>query len=30
MDLVVGRDGALYLSSDQFARDIFRITYRPR
>ncbi len=30
VDLVVGRDGALYLSSDQFARDIFRITYRPR
>ena len=30
VDLLVGRDGALYLSSDQFARDIFRITYRPR
>ncbi|HEV8532606.1 MAG TPA: sorbosone dehydrogenase family protein [Methylomirabilota bacterium] len=30
VDLVVGRDGALFLSSDQFARDIFRITYRPR
>ena len=29
VDVVVGRDGALYLSSDQFARDIFRITYRP-
>src|SRR6267142_1203626 len=29
VDLLVGRDGALYLSSDQFARDIFRITYRP-
>ena len=30
VDLLVGRDGALYLSSDQFARDIFRITYLPR
>jgi glucose/arabinose dehydrogenase len=30
VDLVVGRDGALFLSSDQVAPEIYRITYRPR
>ena len=29
VDLLVGRDGALYLSSDQFSPVIYRITYHP-